>query len=88
MVIGAVINVMEKKLQRWREPYVKHLAKLSAHTERFIMAKGNCSHFTHFSPELMQKTLKLKHQLDEYCKEYREWIKTSGAVKNLERFID
>jgi|TARA_B100001094_G_scaffold316218_1_gene357169 hypothetical protein len=40
------------------------------------------------TPELMQKTLQFKRQLDEYCNEYREWIKTSGAVKNLERFID
>lgn len=79
---------MVKKLMRWREPYIKHLAKVSAHTERFIMAKGNCTHFTHMTPELMQKTMRLKRQLDDYVNEYRQWIKTSGAVKNLERFID
>ena len=79
---------MKKKLLRWREPYIKHLAKLSAHTERFMMAKGNCSHFTHMNSELMQKTITLKKQLDDYREEYRNWIKTSGAVKNLERFID
>ena len=73
---------------RWREPYIKHLAKVSAHTERFIMAKGNCTHFTHMTPELMQKTMRLKRQLDDYTNEYRQWIKTSGAVKNFERFID
>jgi len=73
---------------RWREPYIKHLAKVSAHTERFIMAKGNCTHFTHMTPELMQKTMRLKRQLDDYVNEYRQWIKTSGSVKNLERFID
>ena len=73
---------------RWREPYIKHLAKVSAHTERFIMAKGNCTHFTHMTPELMQKTMRLKRQLDDYVNEYRQWIVTSGAVKNLERFID
>ena len=78
---------MEQKLQRWRSPYIKHLAKLSAHTERFIMAKGNCSHFTHMYPELMQKTLKLKRQIDEYHNEYREWIETSGVVKNPSRFL-
>ena len=79
---------MKKKLMRWREPYIRHLAKLSAHTERFMMAKGNCSHFTHMNAELMQKTITLKKQLDDYHEEYRNWIKTSGAVKNLERFID
>ena len=79
---------MVKKLMRWREPYIKHLAKVSAHTERFIMAKGNCTHFTHMTPELMQKTMRLKRQLDDYVNEYRQWIKTSGSVKNLERFID
>ena len=79
---------MVKKLMRWREPYIKHLAKVSAHTERFIMAKGNCTHFTHMTPELMQKTMRLKGQLDDYVNDYRQWIKTSGAVKNLERFID
>jgi len=79
---------MEPKLMRWREPFVKHIAKLSLHCDRFILARGNCSHFTHMTPELMQKTLQFKRQLDEYCNEYREWIKTSGAVKNLERFID
>ena len=79
---------MVKKLIRWREPYIKHLAKVSAHTERFIMAKGNCTHFTHMTPELMQKTMRLKRQLDDYVNEYRQWIKTSGAVKNFERFID
>jgi len=79
---------MVKKLMRWREPYIKHLAKVSAHTERFIMAKGNCTHFTHMTPELMQKTMRLKRQLDDYVNEYRQWIKTSGAVKNFERFID
>ena len=73
---------------RWREPYIKHLAKVSAHTERFIMAKGNCTHFTHMTPELMQKTMRLKRQFDDYVNEYRQWIKTSGAVKNFERFID
>ena len=73
---------------RWREPYIKHLAKVSAHTERFIMAKGNCTHFTHMTPELMQKTMRLKRQLDDYVNDYMQWIKTSGAVKNLERFID
>ena len=73
---------------RWREPYIKHLAKVSAHTERFIMAKGNCTHFTHMTPELMQKTMRLKRQLDDYVNDYGQWIKTSGAVKNLERFID
>ena len=73
---------------RWREPYIKHLAKVSAHTERFIMAKGNCTHFTHMTPELMQKTMRLKRQLDDYVNEYRQWIKTSGTVKNFERFID
>ena len=73
---------------RWREPYIKHLAKVSAHTERFIMAKGNCTHFTHMTPELMQKTMRLKRQLDDYVNEYRQWIKASGAVKNFERFID
>ena len=73
---------------RWREPYIKHLAKVSAHTERFIMAKGNCTHFTHMTPELMQKTMRLKRQLDDYVNEYRQWIRTSVAVKNLERFID
>lgn len=73
---------------RWREPYIKHLAKVSAHTERFIMAKGNCTHFTHMTPELMQKTMRLKRQLDDYVNDYRQCIKTSGAVKNLERFID
>jgi len=52
------------------------------------MAKGNCTHFTHMTPELMQKTMRLKRQLDDYVNEYRQWIKTSGAVKNLERFID
>ena len=52
------------------------------------MAKGNCSHFTHMNSELMQKTITLKKQLDDYREEYRNWIKTSGAVKNLERFID
>ena len=78
---------MEQKLQRWRSPYIKHLAKLSAHTERFIMAKGNCSHFTHMYPELMQKTLKLKHQIDEYHNEYKDWIETSGVVKNPSRFL-
>ena len=76
---------MVKKLMRWREPYIKHLAKVSAHTERFIMAKGNCTHFTHMTPELMQKTMRLKRQLDDYVNDYRQWIKTSGA-KNLERF--
>lgn len=79
---------MVEKLMRWREPYIKHLAKVSAHTERFIMAKGNCTHFTHMTPELMQKTMRLKRQLDDYVNEYRQWIKTSGAVKNFERFID
>ena len=79
---------MVKKLMRWREPYIKHLVKVSAHTERFIMAKGNCTHFTHMTPELMQKTMRLKRQLDDYVNEYRQWIKTSGAVKNFERFID
>ena len=79
---------MVKKLMRWREPYIKYLAKVSAHTERFIMAKGNCTHFTHMTPELMQKTMRLKRQLDDYVNEYRQWIKTSGAVKNFERFID
>ena len=79
---------MVKKLMRWREPYIKHLAKVSAHTERFIMAKGNCTHFTHMTPELMQKTMRLKRQLDDYVNDYRQWIKTSGAVKNFERFID
>ena len=79
---------MVKKLMRWREPYIKHLAKLSAHTKRFIMAKGNCTHFTHMTPELMQKTMRLKRQLDDYVNDYRQWIETSGAVKNFERFID
>ena len=79
---------MENKLQRWRTPYIKHLAKLSLHTERFIMAKGNCTHFTHMTPELMQKTMRLKSQLDDYVNEYRQRIVTSGALKNLERFID
>ena len=79
---------MVKKLMRWREPYIKHLAKVSAHTERFIMAKGNCTHFTHMTPELMQKTMRLKRQLDDYVNEYRQWIKTSGSVKDFERFID
>ena len=79
---------MVKKLMRWREPYIKHLAKVSAHTERFIMAKGNCTHFSHMTPELMQKTMRLKRQLDDYVNDYRQWIKTSGAVKNFERFID
>ena len=79
---------MVYKLMRWREPYIKHLAKVSAHTERFIMAKGNCTHFTHMTPELMQKTMRLKRQLDDYVNDYRQWIKTSGAVKNFERFID
>ena len=78
---------MESTLMRWREPYIKHLAKLSAHTDRFIMAKGNCSHFTYMSPELMQKTLKLKRQIDEYHYEYRDWIETSGVVKNPARFL-
>ena len=73
---------------RWREPYIKHLAKVSAHTERFIMAKGNCTHFSHMTPELMQKTMRLKRQLDDYVNDYRQWIKTSGAVNNFERFID
>ena len=73
---------------RWREPYIKHLAKVSAHTERFIMAKGNCTHFTHMTTELMQKTMRLKRQLDDYVNDYKQWIKTSGAVKNFERFID
>ena len=73
---------------RWREPYIKHLAKVLAHTGRFIMAKGNCTHFTHMTPELMQKTMRLKRQLDDYVNDYRQWIKTSGAVKNFERFID
>ena len=63
---------------RWREPYIKHLAKVSAHTERFIMAKGNCTHFTHMTPELMQKTMRLKRQLDDYVNDYRQWIKTSA----------
>ena len=79
---------MVKKLMRWREPYIKHLAKVSAHTERFIMAKGNCTHFTHMTPELMQKTMRLKRHLDDYVNEYRQWIRPSGAVKNFERFID
>ena len=79
---------MVKKLMRWREPYIKHLAKVSAHTERFIMAKGNCTHFTHMTPELMQKTMRLKRQLDDYVNDYRQWIKNSGAAKNFERFID
>ena len=79
---------MVKKLMRWREPYIKHLAKVSAHTERFIMAKGNCTHFTHMTPELMQKTMRLKRKIDDYVNDYRQWIKTSGAVKNFERFID
>ena len=79
---------MVKKLMRWREPYIKHLAKVLAHAERFIMAKGNCTRFTHMAPELMQKTMRLKRQLDDYVNDYRQWIKTSGAVKNLERFID
>ena len=79
---------MVEKLMRWREPYIKHLAKVSAHTERFIMAKGNCTHFTHMTPELMQKTMRLKRQLDDYVNDYRQWIKTSGSVKNFERFID
>ena len=73
---------------RWREPYIKHLAKVSDHTESFIIAKGNCTHFTHMTPELMQKTMRLKRQLDDYVNEYRQWIKTSVVVKNLERFID
>jgi hypothetical protein len=51
------------------------------------MAKGNCSHFAHMYPELMQKTLKLKRQIDEYHNEYREWIETSGVVKNPARFL-
>ena len=78
---------MAQKLQRWRSPYIKHLAKLSLHTERFIMSKGNCSHFTQMYPELMQKTLKLKRQIDEYHNEYKDWIKRSGAVKNPSRFL-
>ena len=78
---------MAQKLQRWRSPYIKHLAKLSLLTERFIMSKGNCSHFTQMYPELMQKTLKLKRQIDEYHNEYKDWIKTSGAVKNPSRFL-
>ena len=78
---------MRTTLMRWREPFIKHLAKLSLHTDRFIMAKGNCSHFTHMYPELMQKTLKLKRDIDAYHTEYREWIETSGAVKNPSRFL-
>ena len=78
---------MKTALMRWREPFLKHLAKLSAHTDRFIMSKGNCSHFTQMYPELMQKTLKLKRQIDEYHNEYKDWIKTSGAVKNPSRFL-
>ena len=78
---------MQTTLIRWRQPFLKHLAKLSAHTDRFIMAKGNCSHFTHMYPELMQKTLKLKRDIDAYHTEYREWIETSGVVKNPSRFL-
>ena len=50
--------------------------------------KRKLYHFTHMTPELMQKTMQLKRQLDDYVNDYRQWIKTSGAVKNLERFID
>ena len=74
------------KLQRWREPFVKHIAKISAHTERFIMAKGKVNHFTRFTPELMRKTISLKKQLDEFKAEYVEWIKIN-VDKNPERFI-
>ena len=47
------------------------------------MAKGNCSHFTHMNSELMQKTITLKKQLDDYREEYRNWIKTSGGGKKF-----
>ena len=77
---------LKPKLQRWREPFVKHIAKLSAHTERFIMAKGKVNHFTRFTPELMRKTISLKKQLDEFKAEYVEWIKIN-VDKNPERYI-
>jgi len=76
---------LKPKLQRWREPFVKHIAKLSAHTERFIMAKGKVNHFTLFTPELMRNTIKLKNQLDQYHAEYEAWIRVNA--KNPENFL-
>jgi hypothetical protein len=61
---------LKPKPQRWREPFVKDIAKLSAHTERFIMGKGKVNQFTQFTSELMRKTISLKKQLDEFKAEY------------------
>ena len=49
---------------------MKDIAKLSAHTERFIMGKGKVNQFTQFTSELMRKTISLKKQLDEFKAEY------------------
>jgi hypothetical protein len=78
---------MTSSNKRWRLTWSNHLKATSQHGLRFVSCAGGVNHYSRMPIELMQSTNDLIKSLDRYLESYETWIKTSGAVKNPERYL-
>ena len=78
---------MKKSNRRWRFPWSHHCRLVKEHGLRFVSCAGGVNHYSRMPIELMQSTNDLIKSLDRYLESYETWIKTSGAVKNPERYL-
>ena len=75
----------QKTRRRWRQPLSKHIALMAEHLEVFVASRGQCRHFDRFGADLMQKTLKLHRNLNEFNRDYVSWLKDN--VDNFEKLL-
>ena len=73
--------------KRFRQCFSKHLNETAIHTQRFIEGKGSTSnHFGHFDVGLMKRCIELKVTIDNFLKDYHNWIKQN--LKSSERYLN
>ena len=78
---------MKSSNKRWRQVWAAHIRSTAEHGHRFVQCAGGINHYSRMPIELMASTNDLISSLERYSKSYETWIKTSGAVKNPERYL-
>lgn len=86
-LIWALTGVLKDmvKQRRWRQPLGRHLQLISEHLERFLAGKGSCAHFHRFDISLMEDTIGLLKQIENYNRNYSEWLLAN--VPHPEKFL-
>ena len=78
---------MTSPQKRWRQVWASHIRSTAEHGHRFVACAGGINHYSKMPIQLMEQTNELISSLEQYSEQYETWIKTSGAVKNPERYL-